>query len=127
MILMKNMQKILVLLLFSFPITDLIAQAQSPYFNYKNGIGFASPDSSYSLNIRFRMQNRALMNTVSDDNFEPSGFEARVRRCRLIFAGHALSPKLSYYLQLSFSRGDMDWSVADQTSQNVSPNVVRDA
>lgn len=98
-----------------------------PYFSFKNGIGIASPDSSYSLNIRFRIQNRALMNTVSDEDFSPGSFEGRVRRCRLSFTGHVVNPKLSYYLQLSFSRGDMDWSVADVTTQNVSPNVVRDA
>lgn len=100
---------------------------KAPYFSYKNGLGFATPDSSYSLNIRFRIQNRALMNTQSDDNLEPASFEGRVRRCRLVLSGHMLNPKLSYYLQLSFARGDMDWSVADATTQNVSPNVVRDA
>ncbi|MBL7918085.1 MAG: porin, partial [Bacteroidia bacterium] len=52
---------------------------------------------------------------------------ARVRRCRLGFTGHVYNPKWSYYIQLSFSRGDMDWSVTDVTSQNVSPNVLRDA
>ncbi|MBL7931104.1 MAG: porin, partial [Bacteroidia bacterium] len=75
----------------------------------------------------FRIQNRALMNTMSDEDFQPSSFEARVRRCRLSFTGHAVSTKLTYYLQLSFARGDMDWTVTDATSQNVSPNVVRDA
>lgn len=98
-----------------------------PYFNYKTGLGFATPDSSYSINIRFRIQNRFLMNTVSDDDFAPASWEARVRRCRLSFAGHILNPKWSYYLQLSFSRGDMDWSDVDGSTQNTSPNVVRDA
>lgn len=98
-----------------------------PYFNFKNGLGFTTPDSSYSLNIRFRMQNRFLMNTVSEKDINPASWEARVRRCRLSFTGHVYNPKWSYYLQLSFSRGDMDWSVADVTSQNLSPNVVRDA
>jgi len=104
-----------------------VKPAKTPYFNFKNGLGFSTPDSSYSLNLRFRMQNRALFNTVSDEDLSPSSFEARVRRCRLSFTGHVVNPKLTYYLQLSFSRGDMDWSVADATSQNTSPNVVRDA
>jgi phosphate-selective porin OprO and OprP len=98
-----------------------------PFYSFNNGLGFATPDSSYSINIRFRMQNRALMTTVSDEDFSPAGFEFRVRRCRLSFTGHVYNPKWSYYLQLSFSRGDMDWSVTDVTTQNVSPNVVRDA
>jgi phosphate-selective porin OprO and OprP len=108
------------------------AQTKTPYFSYKNGLGFATPDSSYSMNIRFRIQNRALMNTVSDEDFEPGSFDARVRRCRLSFTGHVVNPKLTYYLQLSFARGDMDWSVTDaissnSSSQNLSPNVLRDA
>ncbi|MCE3226853.1 MAG: phosphate-selective porin [Bacteroidetes bacterium] len=98
-----------------------------PYFSSKSGLGFATPDSSYSMNIRFRMQNRAMMSTVSDEEFEPASWEARVRRCRLSFTGHVANPKISYYLQLSFSRGDMDWSDADASKLNTSPNVVRDA
>jgi phosphate-selective porin OprO and OprP len=98
-----------------------------PHFNYKSGLGFATPDSAYSINIRFRMQNRCLMNTVSDEDLGPGSWEARVRRCRLSFTGHVVNPKIAYYLQLSFSRGDMDWSDVDASSLNTSPNVVRDA
>ena len=98
-----------------------------PHFNYKAGLGFSTPDSSYSVNIRFRMQNRFLMNTKDEEHLETGSWEARVRRCRLSFAGHILNPKWNYYLQLSFSRGDMDWSDVDASTQNTSPNVVRDA
>ncbi len=101
--------------------------AKIPYFNFKNGLGFATPDSSYSLNLRFRVQNRALVNTASDEDLSPESYEARVRRCRLSLAGHMLNPRLSYYVQFSFSRGDMDWSDADASTVNTSPNVVRDA
>lgn len=99
----------------------------APHFNYKAGLGFATADSSYSVNIRFRMQNRILMNTKDEEHLEIERWEARVRRCRLSFAGHILNPKWNYYLQLSFSRGDMDWNDADASTQNTSPNVVRDA
>jgi len=99
----------------------------APHFNYKAGLGFATPDSSYSINIRFRMQNRFLMNTKDDIHLETGSWEARVRRCRLSFTGHVVNPKWNYYLQLSFSRGDMDWSDVDASTQNTSPNVVRDA
>lgn len=99
----------------------------TPHFNYKSGLGFATPDSSYSINIRFRMQNRFLMNTKDDIHLETGSWEARVRRCRLSFTGHVVNPKWNYYLQLSFSRGDMDWSDVDASTQNTSPNVVRDA
>ncbi len=99
----------------------------TPYFSNKSGIGFAAPDSSYSLNLRFRIQNRILMNTLSDEDLTPESWEARVRRCRLSFTGHVVNPKISYYLQLSFSRGDMDWSDVDASKLNTSPNIVRDA
>jgi len=101
--------------------------SKNPYFNFKNGLGFSTPDSAYSINIRFRMQNRLLMNTVSDEDINPSSYEFRVRRCRLSFTGHVYNPKWSYYLQLSFSRGDMDWSMNDASNYNTGPNVVRDA
>lgn len=106
------------------PITH---STKEPYFSFKNGIGIASGDSAFSLNIRFRMQNRFLVNTVSDEDFSPRSFEARVRRCRLAFTGHVYSSKWTYYLQLSFSKGDMDWSMSEASSINNSPNVVRDA
>ena len=113
--------------LASKPMDPAPKTGKLPYFSFKNGFGFATPESAYSLNIRFRVQNRAMMNTVSDEDFAPGSFEGRVRRCRLSFTGHVVNPKLTYYLQLSFSRGDMDWTVVDATTQNVSPNVVRDA
>jgi hypothetical protein len=43
-----------------------------------------------------------------------------VRRFRLRFEGHLLSPKLEYKLQLSFSKRDMDLDSGD-------PQIVRDA
>lgn len=100
---------------------------KTPYFSFKNGLGFSTPDSSYSLNLRFRVQNRVLMNTASDEDLSPESYEARVRRCRLVLAGHVVNPKLTYYIQFSFSRGDMDWSATETSTINTSPNVVRDA
>lgn len=127
--------KYLFTLLSAFFVYQLSAQHQStnsgiqpaPYFSYKNGLGFTTPDSSYSLNIRFRMQNRMAVNTESDEDLSPESFEFRVRRCRLSFTGHVYNPKLSYYIQLSFSRGDMDWDVNDASKINTSVNAVRDA
>jgi phosphate-selective porin OprO and OprP len=111
----------------SATVTSTPPTPKTPYFNFKSGLGFATPDSSYSVNIRFRIQSRFLMNTVSDEDLSPASWEARARRCRLSFAGHMYNTRWSYYLQLSFSRGDMDWSDADASKQNVSPNVLRDA
>lgn len=98
-----------------------------PQFDFKNGIGITTPDSTFSFNIRFRTQLRAAYNTVSTSDMSASEIEARVRRMRLRFDGFMFNPKLNYSVQLSFSRGDMDWVDADNSVVNSSPNVVRDA
>jgi len=100
---------------------------KSPTFQFKNGIGVTAPDSSFSLNFRFRMQARSNYVTKSTEDFSASEIEARIRRMRLRFEGFVLNPKINYYIQLSFSRGDMDWDDADASKYNSSPNVVRDA
>lgn len=89
--------------------------------SFDKGLGFFDPDSTFGLNLRFRIQNRIGMNTVSASDFSPDQFEANVRRLRLRFDGYLGSSKLTYYLQLSFSRGDQDW---DNTGF---PSLVRDA
>jgi phosphate-selective porin OprO and OprP len=99
----------------------------TPTSNYNTGIGVVAPDSLMSLNFRFRMQARAGYRTRSETDLSASEIEARIRRLRLRFEGFMLSPKLNYYIQLSFSRGDMDWVDNDNSAQNSSPNVVRDA
>lgn len=123
---MKTTLKLTCIVFFLLPFIAF-SQKTEPSFSFKNGIGISTPDSSYSLNLRFRMQNRFLMSTVSDEDFNPASWEARVRRCRLSFAGHVYNPKWSYYLQLSFSKGDMDWDMNETSKINNSPNVVRDA
>lgn len=92
-----------------------------PYFSTKKGLGITAPDSSFSMNIRFRMQNRAAFKTYSERDGRVSEVEARVRRLRLRFDGFVYSPKLTYLIQLSFSRSDMDWETTSF------PNVIRDA
>ncbi|MCU0442168.1 MAG: OprO/OprP family phosphate-selective porin [Bacteroidia bacterium] len=104
----------------------LISQSQPadnpmPYFTFGKGVGITPRDSIYSLNIRFRMQNRVGMNTVSDENLSVKDYEMIVRRLRLRLDGFVYSPKFAYAIQFSFSRGDMDWDVTQY------PNIVRDA
>ncbi|MFN3405934.1 MAG: porin [Cytophagaceae bacterium] len=100
----------------------------TPYFSFKRGIAVTAPDSSFSVNFRFRMQNRAVYTTNSTEDLSASEIEARVRRLRLRIEGFMYNPKLTYMIQLSFSRGDMDWSVRHGVNTiNESPNVVRDA
>ena len=89
--------------------------------SFDKGLGFFAPDSTFGLNLRFRMQNRIGMNTISGKDLTPNGFEANVRRLRLRFDGYLGKTGLTYYLQLSFSRGDQDWDASGV------PGIVRDA
>jgi phosphate-selective porin OprO and OprP len=91
------------------------------------GVGLVTADSLFSLNFQFRMQNRATFVSNSDEVSQPESFEFRVRRLRMKFEGFVYDPRLTYYIQLSFSRGDMDWRGPDDATVNSSPNVVRDA
>lgn len=97
------------------------------YYKPGKGVGLVANDSSFSLNYQFRMQNRASYITVDDADLSPEEFEFRVRRLRMKFEGFVADPRLTYYIQLSFSRGDMDWRGPDNATVNTSPNVVRDA
>ncbi len=111
-----------ILLTINMPV--LLAQTEvdeRAVISFTKGIGFFAPDSLFGLNLRFRMQNRIGMNTVSESNLSPNEFEANVRRLRLRFDGYLGKTGLTYYLQLSFSRGDQDWDASGF------PGIVRDA
>jgi hypothetical protein len=95
--------------------------------SFKKGIGITAPDSSFSVNFRFRMQNRVVYNTISENNFSEANIEARVRRLRLRMEGFIFSAKLSYLVQLGFSRGDLDWNGNQNPGINENPNILRDA
>ncbi len=92
----------------------------APYFSYGKGLGITSPDSLFKLNIRFRIQNR--LSITNFDNWEQAMVEARVRRLRLRFDGFIYTPRLTYVLQLGFSKSDMDDGTA-----NGDPQIIRDA
>lgn len=81
----------------------------------------------FSLNFQFRMQNRAAYITKSETDLAPEAFEFRVRRLRMKFTGFVINPKITYYFQLGFSRGDMDWRGPENNKVNNSPNIIRDA
>ncbi|HAC23315.1 MAG TPA: porin [Cytophagales bacterium] len=99
---------------------DLLAY-QVPYFTWGKGLGITSPDSAFLMNIRFRMQNRIGITTISGSDFSVNEVEARVRRLRLRLDGYLYNPKLTYVIQLSFSRGDIDFE------DSGFPNIIRDA
>ncbi|MCH8557019.1 MAG: OprO/OprP family phosphate-selective porin [Balneolia bacterium] len=90
-----------------------------PYYSYGRGLGLTTPDSTYQLNIRFRMQNRV---TYTDNLDNDSSVIGEVRRLRLRFDGFVGDPRFLYAIQLSFSPGDTGTL---QEGQNL--NVIRDA
>jgi len=92
---------------------------EKAYLNFVDGVGFLAPDSAFGMNLRFRMQNR--IGVTFEEGWDDSEFEATVKRCRLRFDGFIRQTKLTYYMQLSFSRGDQDWD------NSYVPNVIRDA
>lgn len=129
----KIIALILVINGFLFCSTYAIAQESSdsmPFnFFYKKGKGFGlvTKDSIFSINYQFRIQSRTTFNSISDSDLGLQSAEMRVRRLRMKFEGFVYNPRLTYYIQLSFSRGDMDYRGPDNSSINNSPNVVRDA
>lgn len=98
-----------------------------PKFSFKDGLGISTPDSSWTLNFRFRMQLRAQMNTTSGEDLNPQSFNAMVARTRLIFRGNMMNPKFGYYLQLAFSSNDQGFTANNVTAINNNPNIIRDA
>lgn len=122
------MKKLTLTLAYAMCITtSILSQDNQPKFSFKDGLGIATPDSNWTLNLRFRMQLRAQMNTVSGDELEPSSFNAMVARTRLMFRGNIISPKFGYYLQLAFSSNDQGFASNNVSSINNNPNVIRDA
>jgi len=90
-----------------------------PYYSYGSGLGWTTPDSTFQLNLRFRMQNRATFLNYEE---EDPAIEAVVRRLRLRFDGFVGDPRFLYAIQLSFSPGDVG-----QIQEGRNINIIRDA
>lgn len=115
--------RLILILAVCFGSNSIQAQTEKkPQFQFKNGAGVTAPDSTFSINVRFRMQNRVGFTLLDEDTtWSPSAVEFRTRRTRLRLDGWVFNPKWQYALQLSFSRADQDWDNAGV------PNVLRDA
>ncbi len=112
---------LLLVTLFVKPAYSQTELDERAVISFTEGLGFFDPDSLFGVNLRFRMQNRVGMTTVSNTDLSPDEFEANVRRLRLRFDGFLGQNSFTYYLQLSFSRGDQDWD------NSGFPGIVRDA
>lgn len=94
-------------------------QSHSSFDFNADGVVFETADSASKVIMRFRNQNWATF--TMDDDFDVTSTELQARRLRLRFGGHLVSPQLTFNIQLSFTRGDQDWS------DTQFPNIVRDA
>lgn len=119
---MHIFKKIIFLVLCSVALGTTVAQERddrATILNFK-GIQYQSKDSLFYTNFRFRMQNRVGYSNVLD-GVENDRFDARIRRLRMRMDGYIYTPRISYSVQLAFSRSDQDF---DDTGV---PNIVRDA
>lgn len=125
-------KKIVLTLICVFSATISVAQTSSseqfgddlqfpalPYYNFGSGLGITAPDSTFRLNIRFRIQNRA---TYIEDYNGDEAVEATVRRLRLRFDGFVGDPRFLYAIQLSFAPGDVG-----ELTEGDNINIIRDA
>jgi hypothetical protein len=101
---------ILILVVFVLIYQPSFSQNESDeraLINVDKGISI-SKDSLFLLNLRFRMQNRFGIRTESGEDLSIEQTDFRVRRLRLRLDGYVLSPKMQYYIQLGFSKSDLD-------------------
>ena len=82
-----------------------------------------SKDSLFLLNLRFRMQNRMGFTSVAGDDLSARSVDARVRRLRLRLDGFVLNERIRYYIQLNFSRADLDLET-ETTAQPIRDAMV---
>jgi hypothetical protein len=99
-------------LLFCFLAFAGVAQAQNEsdersLLEVQKGVSFTK-DSLFSLNLRFRLQNRVGFRTASGEDLSFEQTDFRIRRLRMRLDGFVLSPRFQYYIQLGFSKSDMD-------------------
>jgi hypothetical protein len=118
---MKHLKITLAIWCISIGFAHAQKYMQPPKFQTSSGIGLVMADSSFSINFRFRMQNRFGFSSDEAQPLSPQEFDMRVRRLRLRMDGFMLDPRLTWNLQLSFTRADQDWD------NSLVPNVLRDA
>ncbi|MDW8220894.1 MAG: porin, partial [Bacteroidota bacterium] len=85
------------------------------------GINFLERDSSLLLTLRFRTQNQISLESPAANPFLPTDIQFTIRRLRLRLNGFIVDSRLSYLIQLGFTRSDVDF---DHTQFF---NVLRDA
>lgn len=104
---------------------DLASNAQSLHQDtWGKGLTFTTADSTGSIRMSARIQNLVVINqSLTNGNTNVS---AMTRRARLKFDGYALSPKLTYKIELGLSNRDMSNS-HESALVSGSPRIIYDA
>lgn len=122
---MKNFKQIILVASMLVSLSAISQETQSPKFG-KGLFNLVGKDSTWTMKVGARIQ---LLST-NDWNIDLNGNYSRpessmlVRRARLKFGGYALSPKLTYKIELGLSNRDM--SGASQYTSNA-PRYIFDA
>lgn len=97
------------------------AQKKLSYPDFK-GIVFKSEDeNSAKIQFNARIQNRIDLSSEGSENLSPTEILFRTRRMRLKAKGHLLDPRLTFKLELAFSRDDLSEQLG------ASGNILYDA
>jgi phosphate-selective porin OprO/OprP len=118
---MKSQLLLVSLILPSMGLAQTLTQVDPVKSYFDDGYVVEHGKTNTKLKFRFRMQNRFTYETEDTDELSPEIVDFTVRRMRLRFEGTVLDKRLLYRVQLSFTRGDMDF---DRTQY---PNIMRDA
>lgn len=119
-----------ILISLSYPTQEVLSQASTQShgsFDFNaDGVVFQGADTNTRVLMRFRIQNWATYTTRTlaedaDLDLSAGTIDLVTRRLRMRFGGSLFDPRLTFNLQLSFSRSDMDWA------DTQFPNVIRDA
>lgn len=116
----KTLIAIIFFFVFEAANAQVVESDEKTRLSINDGLNIVK-DSSFLMNFKFRMQNRTGFNTISGNDFGVDKFEMRVRRLRLKLDGYLLNPRLEYYIQLAFSKSDVDLENEDKAQ------AVRDA
>lgn len=85
------------------------------------GIIFQSADSLNKVVLRFRTQNWVTYVSKSETDLSAQSIDFVVRRLRLNITGHLVDPRLTFKIELFFSKADQDFITPQ------APNIIGDA
>lgn len=84
------------------------AQKDLSYPGNEDGVSFKSADSSMHIYFNARIQNRLDISSRYHENMQPSEALFQVRRMRLKANGYMIDPRLTFKIELAFSRDDIN-------------------